>query len=179
MTRRLVRSRAVSAAAARVASRAVAEVRRSRAAAARAAPAKSRKIRWANEAGGRLTDVRVLPSTDERGLDPGYVERKQRIAALRKIHGIRALKKKLDEQWGEDGERGTRGRYTPQMARRNLWHQKTYKQPWYTLQPQENGRMFFGRPDKYDAKWLKKRMAKRYEVTRTPSYYPGVSLADA
>lgn len=102
-----------------------------------------KKVWFADDLDMPLTRTWQLPPNGSRGLEPGPAERMRRVKALKNYHGIVVSRRKVDHQFGEDGRKGTVGKYTPAMAQRNLWHMGQFGKPWYKAAPKGDGTVKF------------------------------------
>lgn len=93
-----------------------------------------RRVHWANDAGGLLVaQVLQVPrgALGGRGMEPGYVDRTKRRRALRDVHGIALDPLAVNLRYGTNGEGGSRGTYTADMALRDTWHARRRGGSWY------------------------------------------------
>lgn len=89
---------------------------------------RKRRVSWAPS----LTVVHTLPPT-VREQEPAFVSRMLRSKALADTHDARFSRALVSRYFGNGrSTAGKFGRYTDQMARRNLWHAKQFGgAPWY------------------------------------------------
>jgi len=109
-----------------------------------------RRVRFANNLGGRLVSAVHEVPRGGRDQEPGYVARTHRVEAL-KLHGIQASRSGLERDFGDTTTKGRfrehvegrRGTYTHAMARRDMWHADKYGSPLYQAYDTADGHTIF------------------------------------
>lgn len=98
---------------------------------------RKKEVRWS-----RFRVVHEVPRGG-RGMEPGYVARTARHAALA-LYSMRPSRAALDDNYGDgDGTWGRRGRYDNDTARRNLWHAQRYGTPMHRAVVLPSGKLSF------------------------------------